>query len=144
MRQKGKIMKEKVKLIQGNPDRAEEIRKTLEEWGGINIYKLKCIEDSQYYFIDNLYTICSIRNDSYVQKLISEGKAEIYKLPQPKHQFQAFEKVLVRDNDCDKWRCGIFSHMLNDGGYCCIAGAWNQCIPYESNEHLLGTINKPE
>lgn len=137
-------MKEKVKLIQGNPDRADEICKTLEEWGGINIYKLKCIEDSRYYFIDNLYTICSIRNDSYVQKLIAEGKAEIYELPKPKHRFQPFDKVLVRNADYCIWRCGIFSHISTDGEYCCIAGSWNQCVPYEGNEDLLGTGDNPK
>lgn len=138
-------MKEKVKLIQGNPDRADEICKTLEEWGGINIYKLKCIEDSRYYFIDNLYTICSIRNDSYVQKLISEGKAEIYELPkqQTKYEFKPFEKVLVRDYDYKEWRCDSFSHMSKDGEYSCIGGSWKKCIPYEGNEYLLGTNGKP-
>lgn len=138
-------MKEKVKLIQGNPDRADEICKTLEEWGGINIYKLKCIEDSRYYFIDNLYTICSIRNDSYVQKLISEGKAEIYELPkqQTEYEFKPFEKVLVRDYDYKEWRCDFFSHMLKDGEYSCIGRSWKKCIPYEGNEYLLGTNGKP-
>lgn len=59
-----------------------------------------------------------------------------------KHQFKPFDKVLVRDGDNELWQCNMFSHK--EGIYVCFCSYWQQCIPYEGNEHLLGTTNKPE
>lgn len=64
-----------------------------------------------------------------------------------KHQFKPFEKVLVRDTDDSKWNCDFFLKMIHDNHAkfkCIVCGAWAQCIPYEGNEHLFGTTNKPE
>lgn len=62
-----------------------------------------------------------------------------------KHQFKPFDKVLVRDGDSDIWDCNIFNRIDEDGEYQCIDYEyWEQCIPYEGNEHLLGTTNKPK
>ncbi len=62
-----------------------------------------------------------------------------------KHQFKPFDKVLVRDGDSDIWNCNIFNRIDEDGEYQCIDYEyWEQCIPYEGNEHLLGTTNNPE
>lgn len=61
-----------------------------------------------------------------------------------KHQFKPFDKVLVRDLDEQKWRCNLFSRITEEGYYNCVTSLWLQCIPYEGNEHLLGTTNKPE
>lgn len=57
-----------------------------------------------------------------------------------------FDKVLVRDEDEDKWRADFFSHIdeSRDLPYVCMSNVWGQCIPYEGNEHLLGTTNDPE
>ena len=60
-----------------------------------------------------------------------------------KHQFKPFDKVLVRDSDHSKWECDIFSHFGDEEGiFVCISDWWRQCIPYEGNEHLLGTTIK--
>ncbi len=63
-----------------------------------------------------------------------------------KHQLKPFDKVLVRDSDDCNWVCDIFSHLEEKEGciFACIGTWWRQCIPYEGNEHLLGTKNKPE
>lgn len=58
-------------------------------------------------------------------------------------EFKAFDKVLVRDDDDEKWNAGIFSDM-EDRGYRCTYSCWNQCIPYEGNEHLIGTTDSPK
>ena len=57
------------------------------------------------------------------------------------YEFKPFERVLVRDGICEKWRCNIYSHKeLNDKyPYKCIYAGYKQCIPYEGNEHLVGT-----
>lgn len=62
----------------------------------------------------------------------------------PKPQFKPFEKVLVRDGDQYEWQCNFFSGMDKENFYLCVSARWEQCIPYEGNEHLLGTTNKPE
>ena len=62
-----------------------------------------------------------------------------------KHEFKPFDKVLVRDEDTTAWTCAIFSHINNNASYLYAANSflWKQCIPYEGNEHLLGTTDKP-
>lgn len=60
-----------------------------------------------------------------------------------KHQLKPFDKVLVRDSDNEKWELNLFSHIDVDDYYC-LRSYWKQCIPYEGNEHLLGTTNNPE
>lgn len=60
------------------------------------------------------------------------------------HQFKPFDRVLVRDRNDREWGCDFFSHIAEDNRYICIYSWWKQCIPYEGNEHLLNTTNKPE
>ena len=56
-------------------------------------------------------------------------------------------KVLVRDRNNDEWRGQFFSHCNNcsDRPYICIGVEglceFKQCVPFESNEHLLGTAD---
>ena len=53
-----------------------------------------------------------------------------------------FDKVLVRDDNKDKWFCEFFSHKLgaNIFRYICISGGYKQCIPYnDDTKHLVGT-----
>ena len=62
-------------------------------------------------------------------------------------QFKPFDKVLVREQSTDEWKCDYFSHIQNDGVctyYVCIGGEFLKCIPYEGNEHLLGTSDNPK
>lgn len=60
-----------------------------------------------------------------------------------KPQFKPFEKVLVREHDDCKWNADFYSH-LSDGIFMCVSCGWCQCIPYEGNEHLVGTTDKPK
>lgn len=64
----------------------------------------------------------------------------------PKTELKPFDKVLVRDDDDTTWRCDFFRVKIGDkeGVFICLTTWWKQCIPYEGNEHLLGTTNKPE
>src|SRR5699024_6904395 len=65
------------------------------------------------------------------------------KLEEP--EFEIFQKVLVRDGQSNSWRIDLFSNTTgnNDYPYRCMTGCWSQCIPYEGNEHLLGTTKSP-
>lgn len=58
-----------------------------------------------------------------------------------KHIFKPFERVLVRYDDDDSWRIDLFEECKS-AYYICMTDVFNQCIPYEGNEHLLGTTNK--
>ena len=59
--------------------------------------------------------------------------------------FKPFDKVLVRQFPSHHWIADIFSHICkkNDECYMCIGGAWNECISYKGNEHLIGTTSNP-
>lgn len=62
-----------------------------------------------------------------------------------KLQFKSFEKVLVRDSESDKWRCAFYSHFEPKGiyHYCTTGWMYAMCIPFEGNEHLVGTTKNP-
>lgn len=62
-----------------------------------------------------------------------------------KLQFKPFDKVLVRDNECLEWRCAFYSHFKPSGRYHHITtvGTYKMCIPFEGNEHLVGTTKNP-
>ena len=59
-------------------------------------------------------------------------------------KFEPFQKVLVRDSDDMKWKCSLFSYYEEkDELYFCCGIPWEMCLPYEGNEHLLGTTDSP-
>lgn len=61
------------------------------------------------------------------------------------YQFKPFDKVLVRDDYKDEWRASFFSHIREGlSRYVTTGLVWKFCIPYEGNEHLLGTTNNVE
>lgn len=62
-----------------------------------------------------------------------------------KSQFKPFEKVLVRDSESDKWRCAFYSHFEPNGiyHYSTTGCVYAMCIPFEGNEHLVGTTKNP-
>lgn len=62
-------------------------------------------------------------------------------------ELKPFDKVLVRDSDDRKWVCDFFEGIPTSSEYeysCVLRGLVYQCIPYEGNEHLLGTTNKQQ
>lgn len=63
------------------------------------------------------------------------------KEPASKNDFKPYQKVLIRMEDGDSWEADMFGTYkpLCDNPYHCVGGWWPQCIPYEGNEHLLGT-----
>ena len=73
-------------------------------------------------------------------------KKELKKI-QPHYDINNFKPkqwVLVRDDDEWEWALTRFSHLSNGSAslFVCINGAsFQQCIPFEGNEHLLGTTD---
>ena len=73
-------------------------------------------------------------------------QVEPIKVAEPKCSFKPFDKVLVRCGN-GIWGATFFSRCDNKSAWAyvgvdCIN--WEQCIPYEGNEHLLGTNKSPE
>lgn len=114
--------------------------------------RIKSIISSSY------YTVVDIKNDQYFIKSDAEKypyqvsfSNEInYKLAPSKfdiNTLKPFDKVLVRHNKDNKWCASFFSHIDKDLHSNCykfvtIAGkSYPMMIPYEGNEHLLGTTN---
>lgn len=60
------------------------------------------------------------------------------------HQFKPFERVLVRERRNEAWRAAFFSYINEYKRYVTTSMAWKYCIPYEGNEHLLGTTKDVE
>lgn len=75
------------------------------------------------------------------------------KVVTPAHDFKPFDKVLVRDDDSDKWEPAFFGWKATDEShnnkglpypyYTTRGSHFAQCIPYEGNEPLLGTRDAP-
>lgn len=74
-------------------------------------------------------------------------QVEPVKVVESKRSFEPFQKVLVRDDECDTWKADYFSNYEKGDKtyrYNCVGSFYKSCIPYEGNEHLLGTDNRPE
>lgn len=97
----------------------------------IKVAKIIKIHDDKYE-LDNGKFIYFQDENAYE---IFDGKFNISTL-------KPFDKVLVRiDNSC-VWKCDLYSHYSeNPYHYVCISTGYKQCIPFEGNEHLLGTTN---
>ena len=58
-------------------------------------------------------------------------------------EFKPFDRVLVRDDYDEEWHIDFFEGMNKDKDYPytyrCLNSLRYHCIPYEGNEHLLGT-----
>lgn len=104
------------------------------------------------FFKEDLYKL-RLATDEEKQQLFKalakKGKVWIPEKKQivdlkPKWTPKPFDKVLVRDSKSSKWRANLFSHKNVNEPYYCVYASWNYCIPYEGNEHLLGTTKDVE
>lgn len=59
--------------------------------------------------------------------------------------FKPFDKVLTRDSDNGRWSCRWFSRYDKNQflSFITTNSVYSQCIPFEGNEHLLGTTDMP-
>ena len=59
---------------------------------------------------------------------------------------KAFDKVLVRDECHDRWKCDLFSHRNDDNSffpYITANSSYAHCIPYnDDTKHLVGTTEE--
>lgn len=110
--------------------------------GSFTIY-----DDGITYFDRDIRLASREERNKFYSALVGEG----YKYDKRQHklvkqEFKPFDKVLVRSNTDEDWTLSLFSHYSEkDKGYTfvCINGFYynRYCIPYEGNEHLLGTTD---
>lgn len=69
----------------------------------------------------------------------------VLEVPDEEPEFKPFDKVLVRDDDSGEWCIAFYAYYVGELKlHRMVGGArWAQCIPYEGNEHLLGSTDKP-
>ena len=89
------------------------------------------------YVYDNSYGLC----DGHLLYFNEEDLYELYPYKFDINKLKPFDKVLTRANDDDSWVCNYYSHRIEDYYVILNAELAVQCIPYEGNEHLLGTAN---
>jgi len=132
---------EKLKMMRGSKERAEEVKQWLKSQGVEDVENAPIqIEGLLFYVIYGDWRF--IHYDSEILRYLNYEIVEL-----PEHQFKPFERVLTRDGDDEKWTCNLFSHYDENDRYCpfvCVWNCWQQCIPYEGNEHLLGTTDSPK
>ena len=136
--------------IRGNDSRKEEVIKMLTDLGATNPYnndghgKGKII-----YFINHNNEIQPAYTGSEFIQIIKEEYKELT-LPKKEHQFEPFDKVLVRDSDKHIWQIDFFSHKREGELYPFYTISslhrqsipYKQCIPYnEETKHLVGTAD---
>lgn len=79
------------------------------------------------------------RRDEHENDIILEIEEE-----QPKRecQFKPFDRVLVRDSFNQRWHPNFYAEFDGLLFYTTDCRNWTFCVPYEGNEHLLGTADK--
>jgi hypothetical protein len=121
------------------------MKKKIKTWlihllGGVTVEESKN-SGKGYYRIGMLFTLADLKH--YAESLNGKYNPDTLQVEpvKPKCPFKPFDKVLVRDNDEGEWYANYFSHYKenNDCPYVCIDNSYIYCIPYEGNEHLLGT-----
>lgn len=80
------------------------------------------------------------------KRLDGKLNLETLEIEKPKCEFKTFDKVLGRNEKDDVWEADLFSHYREESQYPfrCIGFSRKYCIPYEGNEHLLGTTDNFE
>ena len=103
-------------------------------------YFQRASKAQQEYFINKIEAFYNGKYNSITLQ-VDPVKAEC--------SFKPFDKVLVRNYDTDEWLPGFFYRLDKDWNYPyhimnlhhLTDYAYLYCIPYEGNEHLLGTTD---
>lgn len=130
--------------IQGNKEKADQIKVAFEAKGCVMHTGIQCdLSNMIYYSLNGKVGSIKLRNLDLFKNHPDYKELE---LPKPHYNianFKPFDKVLVRDGNREKWQCALFSNYDKEQPYSFITTGDNykQCIPFEGNEHLLGTTD---
>jgi len=130
--------------IQGDAAKADQINAAFKKLGYDTSGHLFNANSVLYFTLDGEIraTTCNCTPD--IIKTHPDYKE--LELPKPHYDiknFKPYQKVLIRYGNNDTWRADFFSHIKEDRGryFVGIGYANKQCIPFEGNEHLLGTTD---
>lgn len=103
------------------------------------VYKDMASEIEYFCTAEKIIKVEDSRKIDIIKRYLSEYEYLLDEMP--KHDFKPFERVLVRRTNQERWKLHLFSRESGgDNKYECLGGVgFSQCIPYEGNEHLLGT-----
>ena len=93
---------------------------------------------------DDFYDISVTNNIGTFVPIANQDKWELVPNKFDINTLVPFEsRVLVRAADNQFWRPAIWGVKQEDWDFCCVLGGemWEQCIPYEGNEHLRGVAD---
>lgn len=109
---------------------------TIAEYGNTRVhYSLRSATDSEK---QQLFDALAKKGKAW-----DSEKKQVVDL-KPNVELKPFDRVLVRNCKSENWRANLFGYIDKDGFYCCVWANWAYCIPYEGNEHLLGTTDNFE
>lgn len=101
--------------------------------------------DKPFLFVNSFHEITyHTDKDYFTNKEHREVKADellSWEVKKEEQKFEPYQKVLVRQGDGTVWFADLFAFRNSE--YVCVGSHWEQCIPYEGNEHLLGTTEEP-
>lgn len=142
------------------------------EW--IYIYKKNYTYETNHYaavlnyYLFEFNDVCTTRNDEIkiIRKATEEEKRMLFKIIEENGQkwdeknkklvridkkfdvltLQPFDKVLIRDNDAQSWRCDFFNsyQKISVFPFVTVRGISKQCVPYnDETKHLVTTNQLP-
>ena len=143
---------EKAKLFQAIKDngyRWNADTKNLERLTKFKIGDRIRLKDSTTNFISTVTKInedgsIAVNDCSFAIKYELQDNWELVPTKFDVTTLKPFDKVLVRDTNEDYWKINMFGYIgtYDRQYFMCIANSgFYQCIPYEGNEHLLGTTD---
>ena len=109
------------------------------------VYYEECLCTTERYSLEDK-DIAQTYINTIEKRLDGKLNLETLEIEKPKREFKTFDKVLGRNEKDAVWEADLFSHYREESQYPfrCIGFSRKYCIPYEGNEHLLGTTDNFE
>ena len=122
------------------------IKQELTERGAIvNIDSFNYSAESCLFIVVDGIVICAYDGTDAGRYIIKRWKE--VKVEKPKPKFKPFDKVLgCNGRKTGIWHIDLYSHYnaWSSSPHVCMNSSYNHCLPYEGNEHLVGTKFEPE
>lgn len=96
-------------------------------------------EEEKKSFAERIANTENLKKAGMIKQYLS--KYEYLLDGQKKYDFKPFDQVLVRASNLGNWNLHLFARVREEEyKYECLGGLrYKECIPYQGNEHLLGT-----
>lgn len=96
-------------------------------------------EEEKKSFAERIANTENLKKAGIIKQYLSEYEYLLTK--EKKCDFKPFDQVLVRASNLGNWNLHLFARVREEEyKYECLEGLrYKECIPYQGNEHLLGT-----